>query len=124
MTTLSLLPHHHHDCSEAICLLPGYCGHEDSECDDKHEHDNCDTHHHHENSEEHCSLKVVDMSAAKIAEQLTPDSQPILLFFIVPESDKAISLPFESELHVQRKVVLPQLQKNPVLGLRAPPTIA
>lgn len=117
MTTLSLLPHHHHDCSEAICLMPGYCGHEDSDC--THSHDAGDTSN--TNSDEHCSLRVVDLSTAKIAESQMIDVQSIVLYFCCSNLADRVKDELIGIICVDKSEgVLSQL-KCPSFGLRAPP---
>lgn len=117
MTTLSLLPHHHHDCSESICLMPGYCGHDDSECGHSHNQDNNANSH----SEDHCSLRVVDMSAAKSAELQIVDVQSIVLYLCCSHLTDFIKDELVGVIRVaQLEGVLSQL-KCPSFGLRAPP---
>ncbi|MBO5747683.1 MAG: hypothetical protein J6R48_01445 [Muribaculaceae bacterium] len=119
MTTLSLLPHHHHGCSEAICLMPQHCEKQSDECDGHHacasEED------HHANSEEHCSWRVIDMSTAKSSELVNSDSQPIILFLYQPELVVCYAAQQVGQFEIAKTEVLPQQFKHPILGLRAPP---
>lgn len=113
MTTLSLLPHHHH-CSEAICLMPEYC---------ENAHDEC-AHHEESNSpaeDNHCSLRVLDLSSSKMAERVALDVQQFDL--LCPDMQLQLSA---SEMFVCKELpsdLVRQLSSpySFTIGLRAPP---
>lgn len=58
MTIVSLLPHHHHCDTDAICFVMNQCSHSDNCNSDNHKQDNSD-------DTEHCSLHEIDLSASK-----------------------------------------------------------
>lgn len=118
MTTLSLLPHHHHGCSEAICLMPQYCGHTD-EC--SHLHGDLETDDTSHNGEEHCSIRVIDMSIGKSTEVLTPDIQSFNLFLNQPEVTELYKAELSGFYDIEKSERIVTQYKSPQYGLRAPP---
>lgn len=118
MTTLSLLPHHHHGCTEAICLMPQYCGHAD-EC--SHLHGDFETDATSHNGEEHCSIRVIDMSIGKSTEVLTPDIQSFNLFLNQPEVTELCKAELSGFYDIEKSERIVTQYKGPLYGLRAPP---
>ena len=118
MTTLSLLPHHHHGCSEAICLMPQYCGHTDEY---SHLHGDLDTDGTSHNGEEHCSIRVIDMSIGKSTEVLTPDIQSFNLFLNQPEVTELYKAELSGFYDIEKSERIVTQYKSPQYGLRAPP---
>ena len=118
MTTLSLLPHHHHGCSEAICLMPQYCGHDD-EC--SHSHGDMETDGTSHNGEEHCSIRVIDMSIGKSAKLLTPNIQSFILFLSQPEEKELYKAELLGFYDIEKSERIETQYKGPQYGLRAPP---
>ena len=118
MTTLSLLPHHHHGCSEAICLMPQNCGHDD-EC--SHSHGDMETDGTSHNGEEHCSIRVIDMSIGKSAKVLTPNIQSFILFLSQPEEKELYKAELLGFYDIEKSERIETQYKGPQYGLRAPP---
>jgi len=118
MTTLSLLPHHHHGCSEAICLMPQYCGHTDEY---SHLHGDLETDGTSHNGEEHCSIRVIDMSIGKSTEVLTPDIQSFNLFLNQPEVTELYKAELSGFYDIEKSERIVTQYKSPQYGLRAPP---
>lgn len=116
LTTLSLLPHHHHDCSEsAICMLPYDCEH-GGEC--AHSHDSPMS------EKEKCGFKLIDVSAIYKGEKTFLQTMVSIVLFFIPSNNAELEVKFSIEqLFFFNAFKTCIADCGLQYGLRAPPVI-